>query len=176
MKILKRIIIIILVLIAIPFIMAIFIKKDYSVEKQVTINKPEPEVFDYIKHLKNQNDYNAWCLADPNLKNEYTGTDATEGFIYGWSGNEHVGKGEIEITKINENERLDMNLHFIEPFEGEAKAYMTTTPVGDNATTVTWVMSGHSNYPMNFMNLFTESTVGNNLQTSLENMKSNLEK
>ena len=69
-----------------------------------------------------------------------------------------------------------MNLHFIEPFEGEAKAYMATTPVGDNATTVTWVMSGHSNYPMNFMNLFTESTVGNNLQTSLENMKSNLEK
>lgn len=176
MKILKRIIIIILILIAIPLVMAIFIKKDYSVEKQVTINRPEAQVFDYIKHLKNQNYYNAWCMADPNMKTEYKGTDATVGFIYAWDGNDEVGKGEIEIAKISENERLDMDLHFIEPFKGEAKAYITTTPVSNNVTTVTWVMYGHNNYPMNFMNLFSESTIGGNLESSLEKMKSNLEK
>lgn len=77
----KTILIIILVIIAIPFIIALFVKKEYKVEREVVIHKPVTEVFDYIKHLKNQDSYSKWAMIDLNIKKTFTGTDAKVGFI-----------------------------------------------------------------------------------------------
>ena len=52
MKILKRILIAIVLLIAMALITALFVKKDYAVEREIVINKPQKEVFDYIKFVK----------------------------------------------------------------------------------------------------------------------------
>lgn len=57
MKIFKWILIVILIIIAIPLILALFVTKEYAVERSITINRPEAEVFDYIKHIENQNNY-----------------------------------------------------------------------------------------------------------------------
>jgi hypothetical protein len=40
MKLLKRILIVLLVIIAIPLIVALFLKQDYAVEREIVINKP----------------------------------------------------------------------------------------------------------------------------------------
>ena len=53
MKILKTVLLVITVLVAIPLVVAIFVKRDYGVERQVEINKPRLEVFEYVKYLKN---------------------------------------------------------------------------------------------------------------------------
>ncbi|WP_330444321.1 SRPBCC family protein [Flavobacterium sp. C4GT6] len=175
MKIIKRILIVLLVIIAIPFILAIFINKEYRVERQITINKPQAEVFDYVSHLKNMDEYSVW-MKDPNMKTKFTGYDGYKGFIYGWDGNEDVGEGELEITDIKINEHLDMDLRFIRPFESEAKVYMTTENSGNNSTDVHWVMQGTNSYPMNFMNLMMDNMIGKDLDANLQNIKSNLEK
>jgi hypothetical protein len=49
MKIVKKILIVLAIIIAIPLIIALFVKKDYAVQREVTIDKPKQEVFDYIK-------------------------------------------------------------------------------------------------------------------------------
>ena len=49
MKVLKKIIIAIVIIIAIPLIAGLFIKSEYAVVKEVTIQKQRQEVFDYIK-------------------------------------------------------------------------------------------------------------------------------
>ena len=175
MKIIKRILIVLLIIIAIPFILAIFISKDYKVEREITINKPQAEVFDYVSHLKNMDEYSVW-MKDPNMKTEFRGNDGTKGFIYGWDGNDDVGEGELEITNIETNERLDMDLRFIRPFESEAKVYITTENSGGNSTNVHWVMQGTSSYPMNFMNLMMDNMIGEDLDANLHNIKSKLEK
>ncbi len=59
---------------------ALFIKKDYAVEREITISKPKQEVFDYIKYLKNQDHYSVWNCLDPAIRKIYTGTDGTVGF------------------------------------------------------------------------------------------------
>ena len=174
MKILKRILLVVLILIALPFIIALFVKNDYEVQRDITINRPEAEVFDYIKHLKNQDNYNVWSMADPNIKMHESGTDGTVGFVYGWE-SEEVGVGEQEIKAIAEGERVDMELRFKEPFEGIGQTFMATEEV-PGGTKVTWNMKGESSYPMNFMNLFNEGMLGGALQGGLENMKKNLEK
>lgn len=152
MKIIKKILIGLIILIAIPLIVALFVKKDYAVQRGVTINKPKQEVFDYIKLLKNQDNYSKWNKMDPAMKKSYKGTDGTVGFVARWeSDNDEVGWGEQEIKKITEGERIDFELRFIKPFEATEPAYMTTETVNGNQTKVTWGFSGYFNYPMNFM-------------------------
>lgn len=179
MEVVKKIGIVILIAIAIPLIVALFIKKEYEVEKQITINKPVSEVFDYIKHLKNQDHYSKWAMMDPNMKKIYRGTDGTVGFVSAWeSDKKDVGAGEQEIIKIIEGKRVDLELRFFKPFESTEPAYMATESVGENQTQVKWGFSGHMDYPMNLMLLFMdfEQMIGDDLQTGLKRLKKTLEK
>ena len=177
MKIVKKILLVLLILIAIPLVIAIFVKKDFFIEKQIVVNKPKADVFGYIKNLKNQNDYSVWAKLDPNMKKTYTGTDATPGFVSAWEGNSDVGKGEQEIASIVEGERMDTKLRFHTPFGiMENKSYMITEDAGNNTTRIKWAFAGHTAYPLNFMNLFMEKSVGKDLQAGLDNLKPILEK
>lgn len=179
MKIIKKILLGIVILIALILIIGIFTKKEYTVERSIVINKPKQEVFDYIKSLKNQNEFSVWARMDPNMKKEYHGTDGTVGFISSWdSDQKDVGKGEQEITKIDEGNRIDFALRFIKPMEGNATAYMTTEPVAENQTTVKWVFEGKMGYPMNAMLLFMnmDKMLGPDLEQGLVNLKGILDK
>ncbi|SDS29161.1 SRPBCC family protein [Gramella sp. MAR_2010_147] len=178
MRILKKILIVLVIIIAIPLIVALFVQKDYAVEREIVINQPNEEVFDYVKYLKNQDNYSKWAMMDPDMKKTYKGTDGTVGFVSAWdSDNEEVGKGEQEIVKIDEGRRIDFELRFYEPFESTEPAYMTTEEVSNDQTRVAWGFSGHMDYPMNLMFLFMdfEEMIGDDLQTGLENLKSELE-
>ena len=179
MNILITIGITIVALVALVLIIALFIKKDYSLYRVITINKPKEIIFNYIRFLKNQDHYSVWSMMDPHMKKEYTGTDGTEGFISAWdSKHKKVGKGEQAITKIKENERIDLALHFIKPFEGRAQAWMLTENTGNGQSTVQWGLSSKMAYPMNFMLLFMnmDKLMGKDLEDGLQNLKTVLEK
>lgn len=178
MKILKRILFVIVIIIALPLIIALFVKKDYAVERDVVINKSVEEVFDYVKYLKNQDNYSRWALMDPEMEKSYSGTDGTAGFISAWdSDNKEVGKGEQEIMQITDGKQIDYELRFYEPFESTDKAYMTTEMLSENETKVKWGFRGKVKYPMNIMFLFMdmEELIGNDLGTGLEKLKQLLE-
>jgi hypothetical protein len=178
MKVLTIILIVVAILVAIPLILALFIKKSYSVEREIIIEKPIQEVFDYIKLLKNQNNFSKWATMDPAMKKEFRGTDGQAGFVSAWeSKDKNVGKGEQTIMSITEGERINYDLHFIKPFEGRADAYMTTDPVDENQTKVVWGFTSKMAYPMNIMLLFMnmEKMIGNDLSTGLANLKRILE-
>lgn len=178
MKIVKRILLVIVILVAIPLIIALFISKEVTIEREVVVNKPKQQVFDYVKMLKNQDNFSVWNMTDPNMKKEYAGTDGTVGFVYKWdSENKNVGKGEQSIAKIDEGNRVDFNLHFIKPWDGLATAYMTTESTGENQTKVKWAFHNTMPYPMNIMKLMgMENQLGDALQSGLNNLKGVLEK
>jgi hypothetical protein len=177
MKILKVIGIVILALIAIVLIVAAVAPKDFSVQRSVSVNKPKSEVFGYVKYLKNQDSYSVWAQRDPNMKREFRGEDGTVGFVSVWDGNREVGKGEQEIKGITEGEKIDFELRFKEPMENTAASYMSTETEGENATKVTWGISGKSPYPFNIMHLFMDmdKMLGSDLQAGLDKMKANVE-
>lgn len=177
MKVVKKILVVIVIIIAALLIIALFVDKEYSVEREVTVNKPKQEVFSYVKNLKNQNNYNVWVMKDPGVRRTYTGNDGTVGFIATWdSDNSDVGKGEQEIKNINEGQRLDMEVRFEKPFKNTANVFFTTDAVADGQTKVKWGMAGKNSYPMNLMNLFIPSMLGKDMQQSLNTLKFNLEK
>jgi hypothetical protein len=179
MKILKIVLFVILGFVALVLITAGLVKKEYAVEREVVINKPKAVVFEYIKALKNQDNFSVWAQRDPHMKKEFRGTDGTVGFVSAWdSENEHVGKGEQEIKKITEGERIDFELRFIKPFEATDYAYMTTEAVADSSTKVKWGFNGKMPYPMNLMLLFMDmdKMLGKDLEQGLTNLKAILEK
>lgn len=179
MKTLKIIGIALVCLIALLLIVALFVQKDYSVTREVTINKPKNDVFNYVKYVKNQDQFSKWNQMDPAMKKEYRGTDGTVGFVYSWESQEKgVGKGEQQIRNIVDGERVDLDLHFIKPFEGRATADFITQAVSDQQTKVKWEFNSSMPYPMNLMRLFMdmEGMIGDDLQTGLNNLKSVLEK
>lgn len=179
MKILKWLFIIIVIIIAIPLIAALFIKKDYEVGREVVINKPKQEVFEYVKYLKNQNDYSKWASMDPHMKKTFTGTDGTPGFVSAWeSDSSNVGAGEQEIKGIKNGERIDYEIRFKKPFESTGLAYMTTEQSGADQTKVKWVFYGNMPYPMNLMTVIMnmDEAIGNDLDIGLKNLKGIMEK
>ncbi|RYZ97659.1 MAG: polyketide cyclase [Sphingobacteriaceae bacterium] len=179
MKILKTILIAVAVIIAVVLITALFVKKDYAVEREVIINKPKEQVYDYVKYLKNQNNFSKWAQMDPVMHKEFRGTDGTVGFVSAWSSDSSdVGKGEQEIKKIVPGERIDYEIRFIEPFASVAPAHITFEAPSAGETKVKWGFEGHMPYPMNIMQLFMnmEEMIGGDLQIGLNNLKNILEK
>ena len=170
MKVLKRIIIALLVIIAIPLIAALFISKDFQSQSEIVIDKPIAEVYDYVKYVKNQDNFGVWQLSDPEMKTSETGTDGTVGFKYSWEG-EKTGTGAQSITNLVDNQRVDTELDFNmgEP----AKSYFLLEEIGNNQTKVTWGVSGRSPYPWNLMTLFYD--MGKDFDKGLLNLKDLLE-
>ncbi len=156
-------------------IIALFVPKEYIVTRQITINKPKSEVFNYIRHLKNQDYYSKWVMTDPHMKKSYRGTDGTTGFVYAWDGNKKAGKGEQEIKNLIEGEKLEVEVRFIKPFAGTALTPMITEALSVNQTRVTWGMRGSNPYPFNLTNLFIGKLLGTDLETSLQSLKKVLE-
>ena len=169
------ILLIIALIIVIPLVIALFIPKDYAIERFTFINRPKHEVFDYVKYLKNQDYYNKWVMTDPTMKKQFRGTDGAVGFVYAWEGNDKAGKGEQEIREISDGKELAIEIRFEKPFKGTAQTRMLTEPVSGNQTKVTWMMKGESNYPMNITNLFIDKMLGGDLSESLLRLKRILE-
>ncbi|UOK42825.1 MULTISPECIES: SRPBCC family protein [Flavobacterium] len=178
MQIVKKLLLFVLAIAVILMVAGLFVKKDYALEREIIINKPVVEVFKYVRMVKNQDNFSVWNKKDPGAKKEYKGIDGEVGFVYSWdSENDEVGRGEQEIVKIVENERIDLKLRFKEPFEAEDDAYFVTEDLSPNQTKVKWGFKGHLDYPMNLFLLMVdmEKEIGGALETGLSDLKKILE-
>lgn len=179
MGIIKKILVLLILIFAIVLIAAYFMPKNYAVEREITINKPVDTVFNYVKYLKNQNEFSVWANIDPKMKSKISGTDGTVGAISAWESNvKEVGVGEQEIIKITEGSRLDFALRFKKPMDDTAVGFISTEAVTANKTKVKWGVSGVIPYPMNIMlpMMKMDQMIGNDLQKGLENLQAKLDK
>ncbi|HEK18914.1 MULTISPECIES: SRPBCC family protein [unclassified Mucilaginibacter] len=153
--------------------------KSYTIQRKIVINRPVMQVFNYIKYLRNQDNYSKWVMLDPNKRITDIGADGTVGFNSAWDSDvKQVGKGNHTITNIIEGKRLDTRVVFIKPFAGVADVYMATQAISNDVTEVTWSFSSKMPMPMNIMLLFInmEKMLGRDIEESLNNLKTVLEK
>ncbi|HRG57881.1 MAG TPA: SRPBCC family protein [Bacteroidia bacterium] len=176
MKIVKIILLGIVGISALMLVIALLIPKDYTVTQSIIIERPQAEVFEYVKLIDNQKYYSIWVMEDPNSLMTTKGIDGTVGYISAWdSQNKNVGKGEQEIMKIS-NERIDVDLRFVRPFKSNAKASTTCKAVDATHTQVTNEFYGNSPFPMNLMIVFVKGMLGDAMKQNLNNLKGILEK
>jgi uncharacterized protein YndB with AHSA1/START domain len=151
---------------------------DCAVEREVVINKPRAEVFEYVKYVKNQNEWGPWFKKDPGMKQDFRGMDGEVGFVSHWVGNtDESGEGEQEIKRVLPNERLDTELRFKTPFESKADAYLITEDAGDNKTKVKWGFTTEFPRPMNVFLVVTDidAMLGKDYEEGLSSLKTILE-
>jgi len=167
---------IILAIVALILIVAAVMPKSLEVSADIVVNRPVAEVFDYVKHLKNQEKYSVWVMADPNIRLEYKGVDGTIGFTSSWSSdNKNVGVGEQEIKAIKEGERYDVELRFEKPFKATNQAYTTTTALDGIRTKVATTFVGRNPFPMNLMVPMIKSMLLKDMNKNMVNLKRILE-
>jgi hypothetical protein len=173
MKILKKLGIALVALIAILLIVALFVPKDFNYEKSITINKPIDQVWEHTNSLAELDKWSPWNDYDPNMKKEFIGIDGTVGAVSSWeSDSANVGKGSQTISKIVKPTLFETRLKFYSPFESEAKGYVKLQAVGEK-TRVTWGFESEMPYPFNLMKLTMnmEEAMGKDFTTGLTKLK-----
>jgi len=154
-------------------ILGFLLPKDFSIEREMIINKPKDVVFDYVKSLKNDNSWNPWAVKDSTIVFQYKGTDGTVGCISSWSG--RSGVGEQEITSIVEGQKMTYELRFKKPFEATNQSYLMTESVG-NQTKIKWGMTGTVPFPMNILHQLSKGMLVRAFDEGLGMLKTDLEK
>lgn len=163
-------------IVALLLIGALFMKREHYVKREIVINAPLQKVFDFLKLLKNQDQFNKWARAGKDRKEETKGTDGTVGFIYSWSGDKSAGEGEKEIMNIVEGKRIETEIRFVKPMQISACVIMETESLSDNQTKVNLSNAGTLKYPLNIMIPIAEKNFAKDMDGSLLRLKNILEK
>lgn len=167
----------ILIVIAIIILLALIAPKSYNVNRRITINRPVSEVYNYLKFIKNQNEWSPWKKKDPNMTQTYEGTDGEIGFISKWEGNKEVGCGEQELVNLIEDKFIQTQLRFLKPWKSKSDAYLQVDEEDASNTTVTWGFSGENKFPFTIFFLFfnMDRSVGADFEEGLSQLKKILE-
>lgn len=170
----KKVLYVIIALIAVYFILALFGAKEMKVERSISINKPSALITGKLADYKFFHDeWSPWTEKDPNMKATYKGNAGEVGHLYTWDGNKEVGKGEMEIKAFN-GDSLIQRITF--DGTGDSKGYYIVKDKG-TSTDVTWGIAfdiGFFFRPMTlFMNM--EKMVGAEYEKGLAKLKTKIE-
>ena len=176
MTILITILLIVAGIIALLLMTGLFMKKEHYVKREIIINAPRQKVFDYLKLLKNQDEFNNHAMAAPDRQREFRGTDGTVGYVYAWSGDKNAGVGEKEIKNIIEGSKIELEIRFVKPMAVTANIIMDMESLSGNQTRVYWSNGGTLKYPINIMIPIMEKSVAKDMDSSLSTLKNILEK
>lgn len=179
MKINNKIVIPISIIVTLPFMIAVFSKKSYTIEKKMVIFKKKEIVYDYLKLLNNHEQYDNIFLQDTKMTKKYTGNDGNKGCVLFWnSDNSKIGKGELEIKKIKDGDSIYLEKRYLRPHKYLETNVIAIESESSGITKVRWMINGEAGFPLNLNMMFVnfEEDLGNNLNLTLENLKNNLEK
>ncbi|MBT8254037.1 MAG: SRPBCC family protein [Flavobacteriaceae bacterium] len=168
---------ILLVILAIILVLSFVAPKAYDVSRSIIIEKPVGVVFNYLKFTRNQDDWSPWKKKDPDMHQEFEGTDGTVGFISKWKGNKDVGEGEQELKHLVENESILSELRFFKPWKSQSDGYFRLVDIDGRSTKVVWGFSGRNKFPINIFMLFfnMEKAVSKDFNEGLASLKQKLE-
>lgn len=137
MKIIKRILLVLVVLIALLTIIGFFLPSQVHVERSLTMNATPQKVFNYVNDLHNFNAWSPWHKIDSTTQYTFEGPESGVGSTMTWkSNNSDVGEGKQVIAESAPNDHVKLEMYFM---ENDKPAYGTykMEPDGDG-TKFTW--------------------------------------
>jgi uncharacterized protein YndB with AHSA1/START domain len=168
---LKKILVILLALIAGFAVFVAIQPGEYAVARTVTIPGSPATVFGVVNNFREFNKWSPWAKIDPNMTTTYSGADTGVGSVYEWQGNADVGKGKMTITESKPYEQIAIRLEFFEPFASVADTAFLFRPSGEN-TEVTWQMNGKNGFAEKAITLFMdmEGMIGKDFEKGLSQL------
>lgn len=167
----KKLLLGLVAIIALILVAAAFQSDDLNVTRSATISSPPEAVFKVVNDFRQWDAWSPWSKLDPNMKKSLEGPPEGVGAVYKWSGNNEVGEGTTKLVDSKANERIDMKLEFVRPFEGSSDVKFTFAPEGAG-TKVTWAMQSKKPFIGKVMGLFMdcEKMCGDQFSEGLANL------
>jgi Polyketide cyclase / dehydrase and lipid transport len=144
MKILSKIGILLILLIAVYCIMATLGPTESKLSRSIVIHAPPATVYKHLADYHLMLKWSPWADKDPNCKYEYYGQNGAIGAGYKWVGNDMVGEGSMTTTAIEPNHSMMSHLVFIKPMSSEADAGFKLIEATGGDTQVTWDFSSQN--------------------------------
>ena len=169
---LRKIIVVLAVLLAGFLIFIATRPAAFVITRSAVIPATPDRVFALVNDFHVWNDWSPWAKMDPACKNTFDGPASGVGAKFGWSGNNSVGEGRMEITESKPNDSIKLDLIFVRPMEGKNLTVFTFKPEG-SGTRVTWTMSGDNNFIGKLFSfvLNCDKMVGGQFEQGFDNMK-----
>lgn len=157
----------------VAFLLVVVTRPDtYHVERTKMISATPEVVFGHVADFRKWDGWSPWDKLDPTMKKTYGGTQGAVGATYAWVGNDQAGTGDMTIAAVEPAKRVEIDLHFVKPFEDRSKTRFKFEPEGQG-TKVTWAMDGNNNFISKAMCLFMDmdKMIGNDFEKGLDAMK-----
>jgi hypothetical protein len=170
----KKVLLTLTMMFVIFFIICAILPSTYRVERTELIQAPDSLIYEQIANFQNWTSWSAWAQRDSLATNSFSGTAATVGQSWDWSG-EIVGVGKMEHTALEPLKRVESRLTFMEPQAMVAKSILTMekTPSGFR---VNMIMEGTLGYPVErIFGIIMDDLIGPDFQEGLTNLKTKLE-
>ncbi len=177
MKVLKIIGMLLLAVMLVFLALGLMGAKTFQAERSIVIDASKSAVFPHVQYLKKRDAWSPWRKKDPNMEQEYGGTDGAIGASHSWNGDpKSVGKGHETITLIKPNELVETNLVFESPQASTSTAFINLSDA-DKGTKVTWGFKGETSFMekivFTFMDL--DAAVGPDFEDGLKSLKAVVE-
>lgn len=134
MKALKIIGIIVLILVALFFVVALLLPKSVSMQKSIVIDKPASLIFKQVNNYQNWSAWSPWNATDPDMVSTFEGPALGVGAKTSWTSKKH-GDGSMTINESIPYRKVTSMLDFGLP--GQAYNFFEFEETNDG-TLVTW--------------------------------------
>lgn len=173
----KKILVAFAVIVAVILGLALTQPDSFTVTRTATIKAPPEKIIAYLNDFHQWAAWSPWEKLDPNMKRSFEGPASGQGAVYGWSGNDEVGQGRMEITENTPPSKVGIKLDFIKPFKSTNQTTFTLQPQGDS-TLVTWTMNGPAEFITKLMGVFVsmDKMIGKDFEKGLSQLKAAAEK
>lgn len=167
----KKILLVLVAVIAIVLVAASFQSDDLNVTRSATISAAPEAVFKVVNDFRQWDAWSPWSGLDRAMTKRLEGPPEGVGAVYKWSGNNEVGEGSTTLVESKPNEKVGMKLEFIRPFAGSSDVQFTFVPEGAG-TKVTWSMQSKKPFMGKVAGLFMdcEKMCGDQFSEGLGNL------
>lgn len=174
----KRILLVAMLLVALLLGFAAMQPDNFRVERSKLIKASPEKVFSYLNDFQRFGLWSPWEKLDPAMTRTFEGPSTGKGAVYGWSGNDDVGAGRMEILAVEPNTRITIQLDFLKPFESRNTTDYILQANPDGTTQMTWAMHGPMPFVSKLMGVFVsmDTLIGKDFEQGLANLQSAAEK
>lgn len=175
MKVLKKILLVIVVLVALFLVVGLFLPSHYRVERNVTMRARPGAVYAQISSFKNWLQWTAWNQTKyPDMQVKFEGPESGVGANYSWEG-KSSGQGSIKFARAEPDKGVWFDLDF-EQGKYKSQGAIPMAPSGDTVK-VTWSNEGDlGSNPINrYFGLLMDQLMGPDFAEGLNNLKQRVE-
>lgn len=153
--------------------MALFLSKEYKIERSIDVNVPVEKVFPLVSDFSLWNTWSPWYAREPKAIYKVVGEPQKVGSVFQWEG-KAIGVGQMELVDVQTNQSLSIKLDIQKPQKMKTSTTFNfeTVPTG---TRITWVDQGTLSYPLGrLFKRYIENMLGHDFEFGLSKLKEKL--